>query len=927
MILISTARGEEAVSFGPTGLAAALSEALATCAPGAPVGIIAETGAPLLIAWQVCLARGLVPVILQRPTAKLSRLYWRNEIALAIDDLGLQRLICQTADDDPGAAIATVVLDRLPGFGAPADAGPARPAVAADAHLIQLSSGTTGHRKGVGLAFGDVVAHIGDYNRVLGLGPDDCIVSWLPLYHDMGFVAAYLAAQIVGCRLVLVDPMRWVGQPELLLDLIERHRGSICFMPNFAFEVMARRARPRPLPSMRRWISCSEPTRAETMTRFMATMGTSPEQMANCYGMAENIFAVAQSNRFTVAEVGGRSLVSCGPPIPNTEIRIVDGEICIRSPYSLRGYLGGATIADADGFYPSGDLGFVRDGEVYITGRRHDVVNVAGQKFMLSDIDRQLDVGGTGRIASFGRSEAALGTETITSLIEDPMHWVHNRDVEARAALARRTGAETAQVHYVPPRFITKTSSGKVNRIATADHWTRNLRHQQRQRDGVPEHAGKRIELEIRDAFPALDLDRPIGEQLDSLGVVNLSIILSRSDPEFFLDPDRTVASYLGARAAPAAQAQVINIVSFCDYEALGVLLRPAFESITQHFGLPIHFRHIALPPAKIVLSDLIFADYFMSRDDRLSSPDALLDCYGAVLAQQRVLRNASLILADDLTHYAWPTDGVGYPMLSHDFVMGEHADVLAVRWQRYTELHHRLAYRVLGGADLPPEEVETTIWQLGDYLDVPIVRIAFDAAFHARTAHWEVQCPKPRHAVFNRWPYHGDPQLLEAFARQLTVAIQRALTPQRLREGEARSYIEAGDIEHWCAWQVNPALIDFILERYDDVLVLGRPASAPYIQRQASRLGKRLTYRPTLETDGDFDCVVQLGSWGHPKTDKPLFVVMADNWTSEVAHNVPDDVRRRCPRATLVPNGGPAYFHADSPIYSPINAHLRRHA
>jgi hypothetical protein len=569
----------------------------------------------------------------------------------------------------------------------------------------------------------------------------------------------------------------------------------------------------------------------------------------------------------------------------------------------------------------------MRDGEVYITGRRHDVVNVAGQKFILSDVDSQLDVGGTGRVASFGRTDDVLGTETITGLIEDAIFWIHNRDIKERTALARQTGMETAQVHYVPPRFITKTSSGKVNRTTTADHWSRNLRRQDQRLGGMPEVSRDRVELEIRHTLPTLDLDRSIGDQLDSLGMVNLSIILSRSDPDFFLDPARTAASYLTPRPASAPKGQVINIVSLCDYEALGVLLRPAFERITQHFDLPIHFRHVALPPAKIVLSDLTFADYFLSRDDRLSSPDALLDCYGAVLAQHRVLRNASLILVDDLTEYTWPTDGVGYPMLSHDFVMGGNADALAVRWQRYTEQHHRLAYRVLTGADLPPEEVETAIWKLGDYLDVPIIRIAFDAAFHARTARWEVQCLKARHPVYNRWPYYGDPELLEAFTSQLIGAIQRSLTPQTLREGEARSFIEAGDIEHWCAWQVNPALIDFILERYDDILVLGRPASAPYIQRQASRLGKRLTYRPSLETDGDFDCVVQLGSWGQPQTDKPLFVVMADNWTNQAAHNVPDDVRRMCPPSTLLPNGCPAYFRPDSPIYSPLNAHLRRRA
>lgn len=920
MIVVNTPRGDEVVRFGPSGLAPALVEALADCPPGTGVGIIAETGMSLLVAWQTCLVRGLVPAILQRPTAKLSRLYWRNEITVALKDLELGWLICQSDEDDPGVPVGTTVLDRLPGFGIAAASDATAIQVAAEARLIQLSSGTTGHRKGIGFAFSDVVAHIDDYNRVLGLGPNDCIVSWLPLYHDMGFIAAYLTAQVVGCRLILIDPMRWVSKPELLFDLIEQHRGSICFMPNFAFEVMTRRAKPRPLPSMRRWISCSEPTRFETISRFMATMGMQPEQMANCYGMAENIFAVAQSNHFTTAEIDGRTLVSCGRPIPNTEIKIVEGEIYIRSPYSLRRYIGGATIVDGDGFYPSGDLGVLHDGEVYITGRRHDVVNVAGQKFILSDIDSQLDVAGTGRVASFGRTDGVLGTETITCLVEDPAFWTRNRNTDERAMLARRTGVETAQVHCVPPRFITKTSSGKVNRVQTADHWSRNLRLRDDRTGGIPQLSRDRVELEIRDAFPGLDLARPIGEQLDSLGVINLSIILSRNDPDFFLDPERTVASYIAPRSSAAPKAQVINIVSLCDYEALGVLLPSALERVSSYFELPVQVRHIALPPSKIVLSDLIFTDYFMSRDDRLSSPEALLDCYGAVLAQHRLLRNASMLLVDDLTEFAFPADGIGYPMISHDFAMGDQADLLAVRWQRYTERHDKLAYRVLTGPDLPHDEVNPAIGRLGEYLDVPIIRVAFDAAYHALTADWDVQCLKARHPVYNRWPYQGDPELLEMFIIQLTLAIQRRLTPQRLREGEPRSFIESGDIEHWCAWQINPAVIDFILERYDDIVILGRPASAPYIQREASRLGKRLTYRPSLDASGDFDCVVQLGSWGRPATDKPLFVLMADGWTNQTAHNVPDEIRRACPRPELHPNGGPAFYHRDSPIYAGLS-------
>ena len=120
---------------------------------------------------------------------------------------------------------------------------------------------------------------------------------------------------------------------------------------------------------MRQWISCSEPTRAETMQRFMDATGSKPGSLVNCWGMAENIFAVAQSTSIVVKSIEGADVVSCGRPIPGTEAKIVNGEIYVRSAYSLKEYIGADLRIDSEGFYPSGDLGAIIDGEIFLQGR------------------------------------------------------------------------------------------------------------------------------------------------------------------------------------------------------------------------------------------------------------------------------------------------------------------------------------------------------------------------------------------------------------------------------------------------------------------------------------------------------------------------------------------------------------------------------
>ncbi len=225
--------------------------------------------------------------------------------------------------------------------------------------FLQHSSGTTGLQKGVALSHRAVLNQLASYSDAIALNGEDVVVSWLPLYHDMGLIAGFLLPLVQGVPLVLMSPFDWVGHPALLLRAIQEQQGTLCWLPNFAYNHSARRIRQRDLEglslaSMRMFINCSEPVRADSHQLFLerfAAYGVTQEKMAVSYAMAENTFAVTQTAVGQAArtdvvdrqalEAKKQALpverdhphaviqVSCGPAIEGTEIRIVgeQGEI------------------------------------------------------------------------------------------------------------------------------------------------------------------------------------------------------------------------------------------------------------------------------------------------------------------------------------------------------------------------------------------------------------------------------------------------------------------------------------------------------------------------------------------------------------------------------------------------------------------------
>ena len=377
----------------------------------------------------------------------------------------------------------------------------------ADPLLLQHSSGTTGLQKPVLLSHRAVLEHVTEYGKFLGVSQEDKVISWLPLYHDMGLIATFHLPLALGIPTILMDPFEWVLAPSLLLDVISRERATLTWLPNFALSMMADKIYEDDLEgialdSCRMVINCSEPVRHRDQEKFyrrFASRGLRREALASCYAMAEMTFAVTQTppgrepTTLAIDAQGfsrgmahpaadatvGKICVSSGGLLPGCHIRIVDdkgndvedglvGEIWIKSPSMFDGYRNypeKTAAAVRDGWYLSGDLGFSSGGEYFIIGRKKDVVIVAGNNIYPEDIEVVInDLPGVipGRVVAFGEDDPELGSERLSVIAETPLTDEAERRQLRRAIVEAGMGIDVsiAKVYLVPPRFLVKSSAG-----------------------------------------------------------------------------------------------------------------------------------------------------------------------------------------------------------------------------------------------------------------------------------------------------------------------------------------------------------------------------------------------------------------------------------------------------------------------------------
>ncbi len=389
-----------------------------------------------------------------------------------------------------------------------------------DVVLLQHSSGTTGLQKGVALSHQSVLNQLESYARAIHLTRADVIVSWLPLYHDMGLIAGFLQPLLMGVKLVLMSPFDWVRAPQRLFHAISQYQGSLVWLPNFAYNFCAQKVRERALEgvslsSLRAVINCSEPVRDESHRLFaerFSAYGLSAKALAASYAMAENVFAVTQGGidgwlhvdeidrevyqterRAQPASTGSASLkmVSSGMPIEGTEVKVIGaqgedlaerwvGELAVRSNCMLTGYYNRpdeTAKAFQDGWYLTGDYGYIADGEIYVSGRKKDLLIIGGKNVYPQDLERlAMEVPGIhpGRVVAFGVFDERSGTEEAVIAAEvdseDPVERERIAD-EIRQVVTRGSAVALRTVYLVEARWLVKTSSGKIARLANRDRY------------------------------------------------------------------------------------------------------------------------------------------------------------------------------------------------------------------------------------------------------------------------------------------------------------------------------------------------------------------------------------------------------------------------------------------------------------------------
>ncbi len=385
--------------------------------------------------------------------------------------------------------------------------------------LIQYTSGSTGDPKGVVLSHANLLANIRGIGRAVEATSADVFVSWLPLYHDMGLIGAWLGCVYFGAPFYVMSPLAFLARPQSWLKAIDRFRGTISAAPNFAFELCLNKIddadlKGLDLSSLRLVGNGAEPVSVDTMRRFIerfAAYGFRPGAMAPVYGLAENAVAVTlpppnrppvvdRIDRLAlqsrgVAEPAGADnanaieLVGCGRPIPDHEIRIIDemgrevgerreGRLEFRGPSATSGYFQNPAKTRElfhDGWLDTGDRAYVAGGDLFITGRIKDIIIRAGQHIAPHEIEEAVGaVAGIRRngVAAFGLTDPASGTERVVVVAEtEAPHPADPAALKARAqeAATHIVGGPPDEVVLVPPGSVPKTASGKIRRAAARE--------------------------------------------------------------------------------------------------------------------------------------------------------------------------------------------------------------------------------------------------------------------------------------------------------------------------------------------------------------------------------------------------------------------------------------------------------------------------
>jgi fatty-acyl-CoA synthase len=425
-----------------------------------------------------------------------------DQLAPVLDQRGISYLMLADLDDPAAGSLPAPV-----------------PVGEDDTALLQLTSGSSADPKAVRITHGNLYSNMTAMAQAGALDPaSDVMVSWLPLFHDMGMVGFLTVPMALGLELVKATPSDFMSRPLLWAELISRHRGTITAAPNFAYALLARRLAGADehfdLSSLRLALNGAEPIEPAAVRAFTAAgarFGLSPGCMVCAYGMAEATVGVS----FAPLEIGMqvdtvdadalegrrravpadpsdqhvRAFPRLGPPLPGLEAQVVAdddrvlaerevGRIRLRGESVTREYLtaeGTRPTQDPDGWLDTGDEGYLADGEVVICGRRKDVIIMGGRNIYPTDIERAaglVDGVRPGNVAAV-RIEAGARRESFAVAVESNRAGDTEAERTLRKEIASRVvdavGLRPGAVVVLPPATLPKTPSGKLRRAAVRE--------------------------------------------------------------------------------------------------------------------------------------------------------------------------------------------------------------------------------------------------------------------------------------------------------------------------------------------------------------------------------------------------------------------------------------------------------------------------
>jgi len=476
-----------------------------------PVFVCLPTSWDFLVQWFGTLLAGAWPVAIAPPGGLGSAEYLLRRVAEIGAHLGAVRIVALESTIAAARRFGIDwIIERAWTPGAVAELPAARDfhpteAEPDDVAFLQLTSGSTGRSRAVMIPHRAVVHNARGINHAIGVpwGTELRVAKstaslWLPMHHDMGLIGVLT---MLSCRidLVLSTPRTFLGRPHTWLASLGQRGHSFSAAPNFAYEACLERVPAAKLAGvdLSRFEGAlvgAEMVRPDTMAAFAeryAELGFEARFLRPCYGLAEGTLAVTLDQRgegprsSRAPEEAGRTapaeIVTCGAPIPDTEVAIVApdgtpladdriGEVRAKGPSIFAGYYNDpeATAESlVDGWLVTGDLGFVRDGELWITGRTKDLIIANGHNLMPHELEWLAEAatggGGACRAGAFA-VDRGHGDEATVVVEVDTHRALSELDHEIRSAVGQAVGIPLADVVFVRRGRLPKTTSGKVQR-------------------------------------------------------------------------------------------------------------------------------------------------------------------------------------------------------------------------------------------------------------------------------------------------------------------------------------------------------------------------------------------------------------------------------------------------------------------------------